>query len=534
MKTAVTYARYSCANQHESSIEAQRDAMAKWCAARGVEIVAEYADRAASGTKAVGRDEFLQMLSDLKTRRVDYVLVHKYDRFARNQNDQYFYMAMIEKRGAKLVAVAQEFGDGPEARFMLGVISAYNAFYSENLANEVRKGRAITISQGRFPGGIIPFGYESDGKGGLKLVEIEAYYMRRIFNAILYGTERQTDIINDMNEAGIVGHRGRPLTLSNICRMSHNIVYAGVYQMKKPDGTIVRIDNHHEAIITLEEYEEVQRIVKKRANAGRAAASVFLLTGIAYCGSCGGKIYASLNPNKFNPNYCTYFCKNCNGFRRIPSEELELAAIGYYNEFISPENQARITNAAETCITRLTASANRRKPATEKQIQKFQREVDSLINNMASGILDAQTLALLGDQISSRRAKIEILKESITPPDPVAIPNIAEYFEGATPISYDMDKRYLRSKLHKYIARVTVHTTEIEITSTFDEWFASRIKILQNLDSVLPEINISTTKVIHRIPKTWTHGCTFPLILTNIGEMHKGKKLLPENQKTQD
>ena len=115
MKTAVTYARFSSARQHETSIEAQRDAMAKWCAQRSVRIVQEYADRAASGTKTEGRDDFLQMLADLKQRRVDYVLVHKYDRFARNENDQYFYMAMIEQRGAKLVAVAQEFGDGPES-----------------------------------------------------------------------------------------------------------------------------------------------------------------------------------------------------------------------------------------------------------------------------------------------------------------------------------------------------------------------------------------------------------------------------------
>lgn len=165
MKTAVTYARFSSARQHETSIEAQRDAMAKWCAQRSVRIVQEYADRAASGTKTEGRDDFLQMLADLKQRRVDYVLVHKYDRFARNENDQYFYMAMIEQRGAKLVAVAQEFGDGPEARFMLGVITAYNAFYSANLGNEVKKGRAIVIQQGKHPGGPIPLGYVSDGNG---------------------------------------------------------------------------------------------------------------------------------------------------------------------------------------------------------------------------------------------------------------------------------------------------------------------------------------------------------------------------------
>ena len=251
MKTAVTYARFSSANQHETSIEAQRDAMAKWCAARGVEIVAEYADRAASGTSVTHRDQFLQMLSDLKSRRVDYVLVHKYDRFARNQNDQFFYMAMIERRGAKLVAVAQEFGDGPEARFMLGVIAAYNAFYSENLANEVRKGRDIIVRRGKHPGGPIPFGYASDGKGGFVLDEVEAYFVRRMFDATLHKSERMDDILADMRDAGIVGRQGRPPTLDTTNRIRHNIMYAGVFVRSLADGSTVRIEDHHPAIVTM-------------------------------------------------------------------------------------------------------------------------------------------------------------------------------------------------------------------------------------------------------------------------------------------
>lgn len=483
MKTAVTYARFSCANQHESSIEAQRDAMAKWCASRGVQIVAEYADRAASGTKVSGRDEFLQMLADLKTRRVDYVLVHKYDRFARNQNDQYFYMAMIEKRGAKLIAVAQEFGDGPEARFMLGVIAAYNAFYSENLSNEVRKGRAVTIAKGKFPGGVIPFGYVSDGNGGYKVDEYEAYFVRRIFDAVLYKTETQKQILDEMRDANIVGRRGSPLTHDSVHNMVHNPIYAGIFQMKMPDGSTARIEDHHQAIITKEEYEEVQRIVSSRSNAGRPTRMIHLLTGITYCGACGAKVYAADNPWKGNP-YRTYFCSHCKGFRRIRTEELEHIAIDYVNDLISESSQTNLSSDVNSYVSRMTASADRRKPSTERQIKKLQREVDSLVANLASGVLDPQTLSIISEQISSRRAKIDVLKESITPPESVDIPNVAEYFEGAEPITYDMDRAHLRKTLHRFIARVTIHVTDVEIQSTFDGWLADRIKNLQNSASV--------------------------------------------------
>lgn len=523
MKTAVTYARFSCANQNESSIEAQRDAMAKWCASRNVQIVQEYADRAASGTKVSGRDEFLQMLADLKTRRVDYVLVHKYDRFARNQNDQYFYMAMIEKRGAKLVAVAQEFGDGPEARFMLGVIAAYNAFYSENLSNEVRKGRAVTIAKGKFPGGVIPFGYVSDGNGGYKVDEVEAYYVRRIFDAVLYKTELQKQILDEMRDAGIVGRRGRPLTHDSINKISRNPIYAGIFQMTKPDGSVTRIEDHHQAIITKEEYEEVQRIVKSRANAGRPTRMIHLLTGITYCGSCGAKVYAADNPWQGNP-YRTYYCSRCcNGFRRIRTEELEHIAIDYVNDLISDGSQANLSSEVSSYVSRMTASASRRKPSTERQIKKLQREVDSLVANLASGVLDPQTLSIISEQISSRRAKIDVLKESITPPESVVIPNVAEYFDGAEPITYDMDRAHLRKTLHRFIARVTIHVTEVEIQSTFDGWLADRIKNLQNSASVPPNAKfstISTLKIIHRDPSRG-RGRIVPKILTDMGNMPK-------------
>lgn len=484
MKTAVTYARFSCANQHESSIEAQRDAMSRWCASRGVQIVAEYADRAASGTSVAGRDDFLQMLADLKTRRVDYVLVHKYDRFARNQNDQYFYMAMIEKRGAKLVAVAQEFGDGPEARFMLGVIAAYNAFYSENLSNEVRKGRAVTIAKGKFPGGVIPFGYVSDGNGGYKVDEYEAYFVRRIFDAVLYKTETQKQILDEMRDAGIVGRRGSPLTHDSIHNMIHNPIYAGVYQMTMPDGSVTRIEDHHQAIITKEEYEEVQRVAASRRNAGRPARMIHLLTGITYCGACGSKVYAVNNPQKANPDYCTYFCTHCKGFRRIRTRELEHIAIDYVNDLISASSQAQLSNEVNHYVSCMTSSVSRRKPSTEREIKKLQGEIDALVANLASGVLDATTLAIIGDQISSRRSKIDILKESITPPEPICIPDVSEYFEGSSTITYDMDRRLLRDTLHRFISHVTIHTTEIEIQSSFDGWLADRIKKLQNSASV--------------------------------------------------
>ncbi len=474
MKTAVTYARFSSARQHETSIEAQRDAMARWCAQRGVRIVQAYADRAASGTKTEGRDDFLQMLADLKRRRVDYVLVHKYDRFARNENDQYFYMAMIEQRGAKLVAVAQEFGDGPEARFMLGVITAYNAFYSANLSNESKKGKNVIKKHGKHTGGPYPIGYDPDGKGGYVVNEIEAYFVRELYNAVITH-RRLDDVVDEMRDAGLRGRYGGELKTANLARIIRNPVYMGVYQRTLSDGTPIRIENHHEAIVDQKTYEEANRIMDARANAGRNDRKIYPLSGIAYCACCGAKLLAQTTRNKSGREYSSYYCFSCHDLRRIPAQELDGAAVDYLNALFSPERRAELAKAVEDYSKRLISSASSRQPTAAREIKKLQREIDSLAANLATGILSPDMLGMIDQQITTRRERIKILQESIAAPAPVTAADVDSFFADAGTLSLDMDARYLRQVMRKYIKRVTVHSTEIEIVSTFDDWFADKV-----------------------------------------------------------
>ena len=475
MKTAVTYARFSSARQHETSIEAQRDAMAKWCAQRSIRIVQEYADRAASGTKTEGRDDFLQMLADLKQRRVDYVLVHKYDRFARNENDQYFYMAMIEQRGAKLVAVAQEFGDGPEARFMLGVITAYNAFYSANLSAESKKGKNIIKQHGKHTGGPYPIGYDPDGKGNYVVNEVEAYFVRELYNAVITH-RRLDDVVAEMREAGLRGRYGGVLKTANLARIVRNPVYMGVYQRTLSDGTLVRLENHHAAIVDQKTYEEANRIMDARANAGRNDRKIYPLSGIAYCACCGAKLLAQTTRKDANHEYTSYYCSKCHDLRRIPAKELDGAAVDYLNALFAPERRAELAKAVEDYSKRLISSAVSRQPSASREIKKLQREIDSLAANLAAGVLSPDMLTMIDQQITTRRERIKILQETSATPAPVTAADIDSFFADAATLSLGMDPRYLRQVMRKYIKRVTVHTTEIEIVSTFDDWIGEKLR----------------------------------------------------------
>src|SRR5690554_3125832 len=140
MKHAVVYARYSSFNQNEISIDAQLRAIKNYAVNKNIKIDRTYMDEARTATND-SRPNFLRMIADLEDTQPDLVLVHKLDRFARNRIDAALYRKEIQDIGARLVAVEQDFGDGPEAVLMEALLEGNAEWFSKNLSKEVKKGQ---------------------------------------------------------------------------------------------------------------------------------------------------------------------------------------------------------------------------------------------------------------------------------------------------------------------------------------------------------------------------------------------------------
>ena len=94
---AVIYARYSSHNQREESIEGQLKVCYEFANKNGYTVLAEYIDRALSGTSDA-RPDFLRMIDDSAKHGFDYVIVYQLDRFARNRYDSATYKARLKKK----------------------------------------------------------------------------------------------------------------------------------------------------------------------------------------------------------------------------------------------------------------------------------------------------------------------------------------------------------------------------------------------------------------------------------------------------
>ena len=120
MNNAVIYARYSSDKQSEESIEAQVRACKDYAAAKGYNVIGVYADEAVSGkgSKTSSRVQYQKLLRDCRKGAFETILIHKYDRIARNVGEHVNLTAKLQEMGVELVAVAQDFGNSSEAKIM--------------------------------------------------------------------------------------------------------------------------------------------------------------------------------------------------------------------------------------------------------------------------------------------------------------------------------------------------------------------------------------------------------------------------------
>lgn len=198
---AVSYARFSSDNQREESIDAQQRAISDFAARNGIEIVAEYVDRAYSA-RSDQRPEFQQMISDAKSGRFQVVLVHKLDRFSRDRYDSAYYRHELKKHGVTVRSVIENLDDSPESVILQSVIEGMNEYYSRNLARETMKGLKENAYNGKHTGGMPPLGYRVDPETmKIKIDENEANAVRLIFSMADEG-KKYPDILAELKSRG--------------------------------------------------------------------------------------------------------------------------------------------------------------------------------------------------------------------------------------------------------------------------------------------------------------------------------------------
>lgn len=302
MKTAAIYARYSCENQTEQSIEGQLRVCQEYAASQGILIVDTYIDRAMSGTND-NRAAFQQMLSDSDKKEFQYVIVYKLDRFARNKLESVINKQKLRDNGVLLLSAMEQITDTPEGRMMETILEGFNQYFSEELTQKVNRGLRESWLKGNATGGRDVFGYDVVDK---KYVPnpIEAPLVVEMFTLCAQGYTANA-IEKHFNECGYRNRNGQPIKVSLIYHLLRKEKYTGIVERQG-----VKYDNIFPRLISDELWEKVCAVHNENRRSPSRKKEIFdyILSGKLICGDCKRNMVGISGTSKTGDIHYYYSC----------------------------------------------------------------------------------------------------------------------------------------------------------------------------------------------------------------------------------
>jgi len=477
-------------NEGESaSIDTQKSIIRDYVLKQGWEIAKIYVDDGFSGTN-FNRPDFQRMLKDIENGVINCVITKDLSRLGRNYIDCGFYMEMyFPKFNVRYIAI----NDGVDTLNNTGMdITPFknilNEMYAQDISKKIKSSLRARFNNGNFRGTYAPYGYIKDpnnknhllvdeevrpvvrliydmaldGKGtraisrylySQKILKPSAYKVSKGNKAFEFETEQgiynwtENAVRQILRSAtycgGIVGYKRPTTSFKNKKRIS-----------KKPEEWEVIFDTH-EGIVTKEEFELVQKMMKNRRYNKKDETLENIFAGIIKCADCGYAMKRVIPHRVKRENPIDNLAYNCatytsNYDRKCTNHKIEARTI--YDIVIKDINHyAKIALKDDKIVSKI-----------QKQLTKNNdKEIEMALKEKKKA---NKRLLELDDIVSS-------LYED------KALKKISEHNYNKMVSKYLTEQKELAEKVKELSARISEQEVKEENTENF-------IKIIKNYDGI--------------------------------------------------
>lgn len=365
MKTGALYIRVSTEDQSELSPDAQKRLLLDYAKKNEIIVSKDFIfAESVSGRHAQKRPEFQRMIATAKqpSHPIDVILVWKFSRFARNQEESIVYKSMLKKDRVDVVSVSEPLIEGPFGSLIERIIEWMDEYYSIRLSGEVLRGMKEKALQHGYQSTPC-LGYDAVGHGKPFIIN-EAEYAMVSYIMDLYDNQNmdETAIARRCNDLGYRTKRGNPFERRTIDRILENPFYCGTVTWNG-----VEFEGAHEVRLSRERFEKRQELIasrKRPIKARNVSTCKHWLSGLIKCSICGATLSYTGN------NACPYFqCwKYAKGFHKtsvaLSVKKAEEAVTDYFDQ---------ILDGAEFTYIRKTQPTD-----DTLEIERLQKELDKL------------------------------------------------------------------------------------------------------------------------------------------------------------
>ena len=455
---AAIYVRLSVEDSHTRtvSIETQQMIIAQFLERNpDIQVYDTYIDNGTSGT-TFHRPAFQRMLSDIESGLVNCVIVKDLSRLGRNTIDTGYYIEQYFRlRNIRFIAINENFDTFAPVDAHAGIIiplrNMINEAYALDIARKIKAQQRQAMKDGKFIGSRAPYGYlkAPDDCHQLIIDPVAAPVVRQIFQWAAEGAGLNTITVrlNDAgylppshykNTQGIITHENLMgngnWNTRTVAVILHSQVYTGDLvqgctkivdhqQVKTSEMEWTVVQGTHEAIVSHELFDTVQRILDKTAQQSKERVireyTPNILKGKVFCACCGGSLHRQRNIRKKSADVYNYYCLTNS---RIGKERCPGVLI---REDILLDSLAdMLQNALETALGSYSLSLvelpqqaaerldlNEKITSRKQEIQRLNKLICSLYENLIQGILLKEEYITYKGKYESR---IQQLSEEVT------------------------------------------------------------------------------------------------------------------------
>lgn len=466
MRRAALYIRVSTQEQAQEgySVGEQKERLIAYCKAQDWIIADIYVDGGYTGSN-LKRPGIQQLIKD--TDRFDLVLVYKLDRLSRSQRDTlYLIEEVFLPNKVDFISMQESFDtSSPFGKAMIGLLAVFAQLEREQIKERTKMGRLARAKTGLYHGGgYIPIGYDyEDGK--LVINPYEAQQVQKIYEWYLIGMSLQA-IIDRLHDEGYTNRYSSYSSWSGIRYILENETYLGRIHF----GDVL-VENAHQPIISEEQFNAVQimRGKRRRKDGVVSFQAKYLLTGMLFCGKCGGRYYLR-NSGKYRYYSCYSRTKQMREMVKDPgcknknwkANELEQIIDTKVCEVLHSPNLA-----ADIAASRPQPTPTIENTKIEKRIREIDRSIARLMELYQKDDIPAE---VLGDSINKLYTEKTALQDSAAPePESTVLPfNLAqELIANAAEIWDFADDEQKRRIMQGLITRIVLIDDNVKIEWNF-------------------------------------------------------------------
>ena len=398
-------------------------------------LVELYCDEGKSAKNMKGRPEFLRMLTDVKTGRVDLIIATELSRMNRNIKDFCEVWDLLKDHKASFVTLRENF-DTTTASGEMMVFNLINyAQYERKQTSERIAANWLSRSKrGLFNGGTIPLGFNRNPKNKAELTvnSEEAETVKKIFATFIeQETVRQTQ--KAVTELGIYNKKytnkhgiekgGKAFSVDTLQSLLKNKTYLGIKELRHKDGTVEEIKAVWPAIVDIDTFQRVQERLAKNKNRYKPESwkvYPFPLTELVQCGDCGKSLGGKSGTGRKEKHHYYGHPQIKNPFQKEKPHDCQVKNVRAprLEEIVTKSLRSLLSDPSliEKWIAIYKSKTSTELPDVQNQAKKLDQEVQTTSRRIANLVQRISELpadvpaAAFFDQIKQMTAKLNDLK----------------------------------------------------------------------------------------------------------------------------